>query len=143
MTVPARPSNALIPELVVADWVRSRNFYCDLLGFATVYRREEEGFAFLALGDAQLMICQMNAGRMFDGGHLPRDPPFGRGLNLQIRAPDLPGMIAKLEDAGVSLFLPLEEKWYRRADDAVGQRQFVVADPDGYLLRFFQEIGTR
>ncbi len=40
-------------------------------------------------------------------------------------------------------FLPLEEKWYRRDEVALGVRQFIVQDPDGYLLRLSQDIGTR
>ena len=39
--------------------------------------------------------------------------------------------------------MPLEERWYRREDEELGNRQFVVADPDGYLLRFFTNLGTR
>jgi hypothetical protein len=44
---------------------------------------------------------------------------------------------------GRQLFLALELKWYGRADGEVCVRQFAVQDPDGYLLRFSQEIGTR
>ncbi len=44
--------NALVPELAVSDWQKSRAFYCDLIGFHVVYERAEEGFAYLALGDA-------------------------------------------------------------------------------------------
>ncbi|MEO9168740.1 MAG: VOC family protein, partial [Aestuariivirga sp.] len=36
-----------------------------------------------------------------------------------------------------------EEKWYRAGDEEVGQRQFLVQDPDGYLLRLCQPIGRR
>jgi hypothetical protein len=39
--------------------------------------------------------------------------------------------------------IPLEEQWYRIDDHEGGNRQFVIADPDGYLLRFFQDLGTR
>jgi len=39
--------------------------------------------------------------------------------------------------------MPVEDKWYRRDDSEVGQRQFVVADPDGYLLRLAQPPGRR
>jgi hypothetical protein len=41
------------------------------------------------------------------------------------------------------IYLPPEEKWYRRGAEEVGQRQFVVADTDGYLLRFCQGLGSR
>jgi GNAT superfamily N-acetyltransferase len=37
----------------------------------------------------------------------------------------------------------LEERWYRENEIENGQRQFVVADPDGYLLRFFTDLGQR
>ncbi len=44
------------------------------------------------------------------------------------RVDDVPSRLAA---AGVVLNLLLEEKWYRRCDQEVGNRQFVVADPDG------------
>jgi catechol 2,3-dioxygenase-like lactoylglutathione lyase family enzyme len=134
---------ALIPELAVSHWRRSRAFYCDVLGFSCLYDRPEEGFAFLALGEAELMIDQLGLGRTFDNGHAPHDPPFGRGLNLQIKVDDLAPLLAGLQAAHWPLFLSVEDKWYRRGDDEAGNRQFVVADPDGYLLRFFQDLGIR
>lgn len=135
--------NALVPELAVSDWRTSRAFYCDLIGFEVVYERPEEGFSFLRLGDAQLMIDQIGLGRTFELAEAPLDRPFGRGVNLQIRVPQIPSILDRLETAGVSLYLPLEEKWYRRADHEVGNRQFVVPDPDGYLLRLFEDLGMR
>lgn len=135
--------NALVPELAVSDWRTSRAFYRDLIGFEVVYERPEEGFSFLTLGDAQLMIDQIGLGRTFELAEAPLDRPFGRGLNLQIRVPQVPSILDRLETAGVSLYLPLEEKWYRRDDHEVGNRQFVVPDPDGYLLRLFEDLGMR
>ena len=135
--------NALVPELAVSDWRTSRAFYRDLIGFEVVYERPDEGFSFLRLGDAQLMIDQIGLGRTFELAEAPLDRPFGRGLNLQIRVPQVPSILDRLETAGVSLYLPLEEKWYRRDDHEVGNRQFVVTDPDGYLLRLFEDLGMR
>lgn len=77
-------ANALIPEFAVSDWEASKEFYMDILGFQLCYERPEEGFAFLALGKAELMIDQIGMGRTFDDGHLPDQKPFGRGLNVQI-----------------------------------------------------------
>lgn len=37
----------------------------------------------------------------------------------------------------------MEERWYRVNEQETGNRQFVVADPDGYLLRFFEDLGLR
>lgn len=135
--------NALVPELAVSDWQTSRAFYCDLVGFEVAYERPEEGFSYLVLGDAQLMIDQIGIGRTFDIDEAPLERPFGRGLNLQIRVPRVDDILTRLAAAGVALYLPLEEKWYRRDDDEVGNRQFVVADPDGYLLRLFEDLGRR
>ena len=136
-------SNALVPEFAVSDWRRSKAFYCGLLGFTCAYERPEEGFCYLRLGEAELMIDQIGLGRTFDGGHLPEGYPFGRGLNVQIRVASIAPLVAALERAGHALFLPVEEKWYRTGEVEGGNRQFVVADPDGYLLRFFEDLGSR
>ncbi|MFD1745646.1 bleomycin resistance protein [Rhizobium helianthi] len=135
-------SNSLVPELAVSDWRRSRRFYCDLIGFSVDYERPEEGFSFLSLNGAQLMIDQIGLGRTF-GDQADFDPPLGRGLNLQLRVESVTTIIRRLEAACYSLHLPLEEKWYRRGDEEMGNRQFVVADPDGYLLRPFEDLGIR
>lgn len=134
---------ALVPEPAVLDWRASRDFYVDVLGFSVVYDRPNEEFAYLRLGAADLMIDQIGRGRSFDGGHLPDARPFGRGMNLQIAVPSVATLLASIKRQGLPLFLPQEEKWYRRKDDEVGQLQFIVADPDGYLLRFCEDLGTR
>lgn len=136
-------SNALVPELAVSDWRRSRSFYREILGFECVYERPEEGFCYLRLGEAELMIDQIGEGRSFDSGHLPDAYPFGRGLNVQIRVLSVAPMLDALARAGYPLFLPVEEKWYRAGGVELGNRQFIVADPDGYLLRFFEDLGER
>lgn len=134
---------ALTPELAVRDWQKSRYFYCNLIGFSIRYDRPEEGFTFLALDSAQLMINQIGIGRDFDIAMAPRQYPFGRGINLQIKVPTLDLILQRLANAGVALHLPLEEKWYRRDHREVGNRQFVVLDPDGYMLRLFEDLGER
>lgn len=136
-------SNALVPELAVSDWRRSKAFYCTILGFGCIHERPEEGFCHLRLGAAELMLDQIGCGRDFDGGHLPEAPPFGRGVNLQIRVPAIAPLLGALARAGHPLFLPEEERWYRTGTEEAGNRQFVVADPDGYLLRFFEDLGCR
>jgi len=137
------PANALVPELAVSDWRTSRSFYCDLIGFTVHYERPEEGFSYLVLGGADLMIDQIGLGRTFAVAEAPMTHPFGRGLNLQLKVPDVEAVLRRLTEAGIQLHLPLEEKWYRRDAVEVGNRQFVVADPDGYLLRPFEDLGKR
>lgn len=134
---------ALIPELAVTDFGRSLRFYRDTLGFGLLYQRPEEGFGMLALGQAQLMIDQIDIGRTFgiDGAAL--DYPYGRGMNLQIAVAAVDPMLEALALAGIALAVPREERWYRRDRIELGQIQFVVSDPDGYLLRFFEPLGER
>lgn len=134
---------SLVPELAISDWPRSRRFYCDILGFRALYDRPDEGFSYLTLDDAALMIDQIGLGRTFDADHAPDAYPFGRGMNLQMTVPDVAPLLAALAGAEWPLFLPLEDRWYRRDATEVGNRQFVVADPDGYLLRFAQDLGER
>ncbi|MET3584213.1 catechol 2,3-dioxygenase-like lactoylglutathione lyase family enzyme [Pseudorhizobium tarimense] len=104
------PGNALVPELAVSDWQRSRSFYCDLIGFSVRYERPEEGFSYLVLDGAELMIDQIGVGRTFTVADAPVERPFGRGLNLQLRVPDVGAILRRLELANVSFYLPLEEK---------------------------------
>jgi catechol 2,3-dioxygenase-like lactoylglutathione lyase family enzyme len=127
---------ALVPELSVRDIAASRRFYCDIVGFSVRYERPEEGFAYLALGTAELMLDQLGTGR--DWITAPLEPPFGRGVNFQIEVSALAPILDRLAAAGIPLFLPFETRTYRRPSGDIVQRQFCVADPDGYLLRFFE-----
>jgi hypothetical protein len=68
---------------------------------------------------------------------------FGRGVNLQIRVPELAPILRSLEQAGWDLFMPPEEKAYRTGDVETRVHQFIVQDPDGYLLRFSARLGQR
>ncbi|WP_420003407.1 bleomycin resistance protein [Arenibacterium sp. LLYu02] len=136
-------SNALVPELAITDYPTSRAFYCEILGFNYLYERPEEGFGYLRLGTAELMLDQIGAGRTFDAGHRPSAYPFGKGINLQIRIPSIAPLHVALSQANHSLVLPLEDKWYRIDDHEEGNRQLMIADPDGYLLRFYEDLGRR
>ncbi len=141
MSGPAGDQPKVVPELDVSDLDASLQFYVATCGFEVAYARAEERFAYLDRGGAQLMLQEADGpGRRFRTAPLER--PFGRGVNLQIEVGDLDSLHRRVEAAGVQSLWGPEERWYRRAADAAGQRQFVVADPDGYLLRFFQAIGS-
>ena len=135
--------NALVAEFAVTDWQMSLRFYHDTLGFEVVYDRPEEGFAFLRLGAAQLMIYEIGRDRVLAVGGAPSDRPLGRGVNLQIQTKAVAPLIDRLAAAGIDLVLPLEERWYRAGSQELGVRQFAVADPNGYFLRFSESIGRR
>ncbi|CAA9210552.1 MAG: hypothetical protein AVDCRST_MAG08-90 [uncultured Acetobacteraceae bacterium] len=52
-------------------------------------------------------------------------------------------ILAALEETGWPLYEQPSEAWYRTGDCEGGQREFLVQDPDGYLLRFAEDLGTR
>ncbi|KZX20946.1 Glyoxalase-like domain protein [Rathayibacter tanaceti] len=87
------------------------------------------------------MLEQAGLGRNWIAA--PLEPPLGRGMNLQLSVEDAARVAAALAEAGVALFSPLETRWYRVGEEEVGVRQLVVADPDGYLLRFQSSLGRR
>ena len=132
----------LVPELICSDIGRSRAFYCDVLGFEVRYERPRERFMYLDRHGAELMLEQpLERGRLFPRAELVH--PYGRGVSLEIDVDDVDEAHAAVQAAGLEPFLPLEERWYERGTDAIGVRQFAVQDPDGYLLRLSQRLGTR
>ncbi len=132
----------LIPELLITDIAVSLPFYTDVLGFAVAYQRPENNFAMLERQGAWIMLDQLVPGsdRSWIAG--PLEKPFGRGMNLEIRTTNINELYATCQKAKAAIFLPIEEKWYRADDNYLGSRQFIVLDPDGYLLRFAESLGA-
>jgi catechol 2,3-dioxygenase-like lactoylglutathione lyase family enzyme len=137
--------NKLVPELYCSNFEASRYFYTQVLGFRVLYEREEEGFAFLDRNGAQIMIDELdnttNNSRSWLTGVLEK--PYGRGINLEILTEEVDTLYEHVNRNHAVIFLPMEEKWYRVQSVYKGNRQFIVQDPDGYLLRFFQDLGER
>lgn len=131
--------NKLIPELSVTNIEESLGFYEDILGFKVEYSRPAEKFYFLSYEEIQFMVEEIN--NHWWTGELER--PFGRGLNFQIEVSDVSILRKSLEKAGIELFRAPKESWYKGEDVEFGQIEFLVQDPDGYLLRFIQDIGER
>ncbi|HET7256701.1 MAG TPA: VOC family protein [Xanthobacteraceae bacterium] len=132
-------SAKLVPELLVSNHAVSRDFYVRLIGFRVRYERPAEKFSYLDLGGAELMIEQETD----FWTTAPRERPYGRGINLQIEVDALDPILSRLREAGIALFRPVEEAWYRSGDTYSGNRQFLVQDPDGYLLRIFEDLGEQ
>jgi catechol 2,3-dioxygenase-like lactoylglutathione lyase family enzyme len=130
----------LVPELICADIEQSVRFYTDILGFHVRFARPEERFAYLEREGAEIMLEQPT-GRFFLVGELAH--PYGRGVNLQIQVDDVAALYTAVQASGCTVVLPLEDKWYRQDRVLWGNRQFVVQDPDGYLLRFFGDLGSK
>jgi catechol 2,3-dioxygenase-like lactoylglutathione lyase family enzyme len=131
----------LVPELLVGDLDAGLRFWRDLCGVRVAYAHPEDGFAYLDRDDVEVMLEQAGGGRHWITA--PLDRQLGRGANLQIEVATLDPILAALARAGWPLLMPSEEKWYRAGEVGSGQRQFLVQDPDGYLLRFAQPLGVR
>jgi catechol 2,3-dioxygenase-like lactoylglutathione lyase family enzyme len=132
---------ALVPELLVSDIQKSQGFWRDLCGFTVLFDRPDEGFAYLDLYSAQIMLDQI--GKTRDWVTAPLETPFGRGMNLFVRVETIEPILASLARAGWPLFMEPEQKWYRADEVETGVHQFLVQDPDGYLVRFAADIGER
>lgn len=126
--------NSLIPELSVADIVRTKHFYIDILGFRICYEREEDRFVFVTLEDNQMMLEQING--HWNTGKL--EYPFGRGINFEMSVSDVDSIYKRIIEAGINPFVEMESVTYRTGVSELTQKQFLVLDPDGYLLRFVE-----
>ena len=122
--------NTLIPELSVKDIQKSKQFYLEILGFQLDYERVEDNFAFVSLDEAQIMIEQSNG--YWQTGELKY--PYGRGVNFQIEVKDIEILLRNLKKHNVALFRDIMTNSYSEFI----QKEFIVQDPDGYLLRFCQ-----
>lgn len=129
----------LVPELACADLGRSLWFYCDVLGATVLYDRPEEGFAYMDLQGAQFMLDRLENAWLTAA----MEPPLGRGVNFQIAVASVAELSRRLANADVAAFLGPQTRWYRDGDIEHGQLQLLVQDPDGYLLRFAESLGTR
>lgn len=131
----------LVPELLVTELAASLDFWVDLCGFRVLYDRPTEGFAYLHLGTAHVMLDQIGLGRDWVSGPLER--PLGRGIGFQVSVAAIEPLIERMSAAGWPLFLAPEDKWYPTGDSEAGLRQFLVQDPDGYLVRFAAPLPPR
>jgi catechol 2,3-dioxygenase-like lactoylglutathione lyase family enzyme len=111
------PNEQLVVELSVRDLAVSVSFY-RAMGFDLV--RKEERFAVLAWEGCQLFLQQAD--------HLP-EPPTTAVLNLRVMVPDVDQIWQRLTKLGPRIIVSIGDRRY-------GLRDFTIADPDGYELRF-------
>lgn len=123
--------NSLIPELSVSNIDISKKFYLDL-GFKIRYERKENKFCFLQLEGNQIMIEENNDN--WNTGKL--EHPYGRGINLSMTVSNIEKIYEILKEKNIKFFLDLEIHEYRIDDKISYDKEFLIQDPDGYLLRF-------
>ena len=134
--------NQMVPEFDVFNLEESLHFYTSLIGFNIVYKRKEDKFAFLQLEDVQLMLQEINEeGNKWGTGKL--EYPLGVGINFQIDVTNIDEVYGRLKEAKYQIFVEMEDHWYRKNDVLMGCREFLVQDPNGFVLRFSQDLENR
>ena len=132
--------NKIIPELSVKNLNNSLRFY-KTIGFKIEYERPENKFIFLSMDEIQLMIQEISENDKWNIA--PLSYPFGNGINFQLEVDDVELIYNNLLSNNYKIAFEIEENWYRQDNKLLGNKEFLVQDPDGYLLRFSEDLGER
>ena len=62
--------------------------------------------------------------------------PYGNGINISMSVENVENLYRILKDKQVKFFLDLEIHEYRVENKVCKDKEFLIQDPDGYLLRF-------
>ena len=132
--------NKIIPELSVTNLKSSLEFY-KTVGFKIEYERPENKFIFLSLGEIQFMLQEISKEDKWSIA--PLSYPFGNGINFQMEVENVENIYNSLKENNYEIAYEIEENWYRQDDKLLGNKEFLVQDPDGYLLRFSEDLGEK
>ena len=132
--------NKNIPEFSVTNLENSLNFY-KTAGFKIEYNRPENKFAFISFGNIQFMLQELSDNDKWNIGELKY--PFGNGINFQLEVEDVEKISNNFKNNNYTIAFDIEENWYRQDSKILGNREFLIQDPDGYLLRFMQDLGEK
>ena len=124
--------NNLIPELSVFDILQTKNFY-EELGFKIEYERQEEKFVFMSFQDSQFMFEQIHD-EGWNIGELIY--PLGRGINFSIAVDDIENLYTLVKSKRLEIYKKLTKSVYLVNGIEEIQMEFLIQDPNGYLLRF-------
>ncbi len=123
--------NSLIPEFSVSNIKNSIKFYTDI-GFEIIYERKDDKFCFLQLEKNQIMLEQINDN--WNTGIL--EYPFGRGINISMSLENVDKYYKEIIEKGIVVFQKIKVNKYQVNNRIYEDKEFLIQDPDGYLLRF-------
>ena len=132
--------NKNIPELSVTNLENSLKFY-KTIGFKIEYDRPENKFAFVSLGEIQFMLQEISNNDKWQLA--PLRYPFGNGINFQLEVDNVDKIYSNLKENNYNITFDIEENWYRQDEKLLGNKEFLVQDIDGYLLRFSEDLGEK
>lgn len=124
--------NRLIPELSVFDINRTKRFYSNL-GFTIEYERPEDKFVFMSFQDSQFMFEQIHSDGWNTGEFIY---PLGRGINLSIAVDDVEEFYRFVKKQKIKFYREMTRSIYQVNGKEEIQMEFLIQDPNGYLLRF-------
>ena len=119
------PTLQLVTEIVVTDIRRSTEFYRSL-GFELL--RDDGHFVELTWEDHRLFLAEPAAFDVAGGVEPPVAPPFPLA-NVRIMVPNVDEYWERANDMGARIVNPIGDRYY-------GLRDFMIADPDGFGVRF-------
>jgi len=119
------PTEQLVTEILVSNIHRSVEFYLRL-GFALL--RDDGNFVELTWEDHQLYLAEPSAFPEIVPPEPPSAPAFPLA-NVRVMVPNVDDCWEKANAIGAKVVVPLGDRKY-------GLRDFTVADPDGFGIRF-------
>ena len=129
-----------IPELSVTNINKSLEFY-KTIGFKIEYERPENKFVFISMREIQFMLQEISDNDKWDVA--PLSYPFGNGIHFQLEVENVEKIYNNLKEHKYKIAFQIEENWYRQDNKLLGNKEFLVQDPDGYLLRFSEDLGEK
>lgn len=123
------PTEQLVTEIVVKDMERSVEFYRSL-GFKVL--RDGGDFVELTWEEHRLFLAEPSAFR--DASHaVPANPVGFPVANVRVMVSDVDECWRLANEIGARVCVPIADRYY-------GLRDFIVADPDGFGVRFASRI---
>lgn len=119
------PEEQLVIEIVVRDIQRSTTFY-RLLGFALL--RDGDDFVELTWEDHRLFLAELSAFHEVDRVELPAAPQFPLAC-VRVMVPNVDDYWRLVNEIKAQIIVPIADRYY-------GLRDFTIADPDGFGVRF-------
>jgi catechol 2,3-dioxygenase-like lactoylglutathione lyase family enzyme len=118
-------TSQLVTEILVRDIARSTAFY-RRLGFELL--RDGGDFVELTWEEHQLFLAELSA---FPEVPMPPadSPPVFPPANVRVMVPDVDQLWALANEVGATVVIPIGDRYY-------GLRDFTIADPDGFGVRF-------
>ena len=122
----------LVTEIVVSDIRHSTEFY-RRLGFGLL--RDGGDFVELTWEDHRLFLAELSAFRDARGPASIARPAFPLA-NIRVMVPDVDEYWERVNELGARVVIPVADRDY-------GLRDFTIADPDGFGVRFASLLPER